>query len=100
MVAQGAMTGVDDVFGFTYLVTNACRNRFVSSGLKFRIRRYFSVDFKGRGGHGAMPNACIDAAVIASSFVMNLQTIVSRETDPLDPVVVTIGRMDVGPVLM
>ena len=43
-----------------------------------------------------MPNACIDAAVIASSFVMNLQTIVSRETDPLDPVVVTIGRMDVG----
>ena len=72
----------------------------MSSGLKFRIRRYFSVDFKGRGGHGAMPNACIDAAVIASSFVMNLQTIVSRETDPLDPVVVTIGRMDVGPVLM
>ena len=45
--------------------------------------------------YGAMPNACIDAAVIASSFVMNLQTIVS-ETDPLDPVVVTIGRMDVG----
>lgn len=96
MVAQGAMTGVDDVFGLHIwsqmpVGTASCR-----VGSSFASADIFSVDFKGRGGHGAMPNACIDAAVIASSFVMNLQTIVSRETDPLDPVVVTIGRMDVG----
>lgn len=78
MVAQGAMTGVDDVFGLHIwsqmpVGTASCR-----VGSSFASADIFSVDFKGRGGHGAMPNACIDAAVIASSFVMNLQTIVSR----------------------
>ncbi|MDS6632473.1 hypothetical protein QYS46_25055 [Klebsiella michiganensis] len=43
-----------------------------------------------------MPEACVDAAVVASAFVMNLQAIVARETSPLESAVVTIGKMDVG----
>lgn len=43
-----------------------------------------------------MPEATIDAAVVASAFVMNLQAIVSRETSSLDSAVVTIGKMEVG----
>lgn len=54
------------------------------------------MKFKGRGGHGSMPEATVDAAVVASSFVMNLQAVISRETSALESAVVSIGKMDVG----
>jgi amidohydrolase len=50
----------------------------------------------GRGGHIAMPHKCIDAIVVASALVMNIQTAVSRNTDPIQPVVVSIGTFNAG----
>ncbi len=50
----------------------------------------------GKGGHGAYPEKCIDPVVIASRIVLDLQTIVSREISPLDPVVVTVGSIHGG----
>src|SRR5262249_2949501 len=50
----------------------------------------------GRGGHGAMPFNTIDPIVIAARTVMALQTIVSRENNPMDPVVLTIGSIHGG----
>jgi hippurate hydrolase len=50
----------------------------------------------GRGGHGAMPFSTIDPVVMAARTVMSLQTIVSRENNPMDPVVVTIGSIHGG----
>jgi amidohydrolase len=50
----------------------------------------------GKGGHGAYPEKCIDPIVIASRIVMDLQTIVSREISPLEPVVVTVGSIHGG----
>ncbi|GGC99757.1 M20 family metallopeptidase [Enterococcus wangshanyuanii] len=96
MVKQGAMTGVDDVFGIHIWSQMLSGTASCVAGSSFASADIFSIDFKGRGGHGAMPDACVDAALIASSFVMNVQSIVSRETNPLDPVVVTVGKMDVG----
>jgi hippurate hydrolase len=57
-----------------------------------------SVDlrFFGVGGHGALPNATIDPIVIASRFVLSVQTLVSRENDPFDPAVVTVGSIHGG----
>ena len=57
-----------------------------------------SVDItvRGYGGHGAAPQATKDPIVIASEIVMMLQTIVSRETDPLEHVVVTVGSFHSG----
>jgi len=57
-----------------------------------------SIDiiFKGRGGHGSMPNATIDPVLIASRFVVDVQSIVSREVDPQAPGVVTIGAIQGG----
>jgi amidohydrolase len=57
-----------------------------------------SVDItvRGYGGHGAAPQATKDPIVIASEIVMMLQTIVSRETDPQDHVVVTVGSFHSG----
>ena len=54
------------------------------------------VIIRGVGGHGAFPHQAIDPVVAASSAVMALQTVVSRNTDPLDPVAVTVGAIKGG----
>src|SRR5258708_31911694 len=48
------------------------------------------------GGHGAFPQSAIDPVVIAARIILSLQTIVSRENDPLDPAVVTVGSIHGG----
>jgi len=50
----------------------------------------------GRGGHGAKPNITIDPIVIAAKIVVSLQTLVSRENDPFQPAVVTVGSFHAG----
>lgn len=57
-----------------------------------------SVDItvKGVGGHGAYPNTTKDPIVLASRIVGALQTLVSREIDPQDPAVVTVGSFQAG----
>src|SRR6185437_4422441 len=52
-----------------------------------------SVDIivHGKGGHGAAPHTTIDPVVLAARIVLDLQTLVSRETNPIDPAVVTVG---------
>ena len=57
-----------------------------------------SVDItvKGVGGHGAYPHTTRDPIVLASQIVMALQTLVSRENNPLDPAVVTVGSFQAG----
>jgi amidohydrolase len=57
-----------------------------------------SVDIvvRGKGGHGASPHTTVDPIVLAARIVLDLQTIVSREIDPLDPAVVTVGSIHGG----
>ncbi|MSQ94931.1 MAG: amidohydrolase [Gemmataceae bacterium] len=57
-----------------------------------------SVDIivKGKGGHGAAPHATIDPIVLAARIILDLQTIVSRERNPLEPAVVTVGSIHGG----
>ncbi len=50
----------------------------------------------GRGGHGARPQLAVDPIVIAARIVVSLQTIVARETNPIDPAVVTVGTIRGG----
>lgn len=55
-----------------------------------------NVTIFGRGGHGSMPNRCIDPVVIASHIVVRLQTIVSRVTPPDEVAVITVGSIHAG----
>ena len=50
----------------------------------------------GRGGHAAMPQNTVDPVVLAARIVLALQTVVSRENNPIDPVVVTVGAIHGG----
>ena len=54
------------------------------------------ITIYGVGGHGAYPEKCIDPIVIASRVVLDLQTIVSREISPFEPVVITVGSIHGG----
>ena len=54
------------------------------------------ITVRGRGGHGAYPQTTIDPIVLAARIVTSLQTVVSRETRPLDPAVVTVGSIHGG----
>ncbi len=54
------------------------------------------ITVTGRGGHGSMPQATVDPVVLASMIVIRLQTIVSREVDPSQTVVLTVGSIQAG----
>jgi amidohydrolase len=56
----------------------------------------FTIEILGSGGHGAMPHSARDPIVAAAHVITMLQTIVSREITPKDPVVVTIGAVNAG----
>jgi amidohydrolase len=55
-----------------------------------------NVEVQGRGTHGAIPHLGTDAVVIAAQIVMALQTVISRDVDPRQPAVVTIGSIRGG----
>jgi amidohydrolase len=56
----------------------------------------YRVTIQGKGGHGAMPHTTVDALLVAATIVTQLQVLISREVDPLKPVVVTIGTLHAG----
>lgn len=57
---------------------------------------YVDVTVYGQGGHGAMPHQTVDPIVLSAQIVLGLQTLVSRETNPTDPAVVTLGEIHGG----
>ena len=58
----------------------------------------FEIVVRGKGGHAALPHTTIDPIPVACAIVGQLQTLVSRGTDPLDAAVLTIGKIDSGTV--
>jgi hippurate hydrolase len=66
------------------------------SGPTMASSDYLTVTLQGQGGHGAMPHRANDPIVAAASLIMALQTVVSRNVDPLQPAVVTVGAIQAG----
>jgi hippurate hydrolase len=79
-----------------------CDARYAHGTVNFRAgQMQANVDtvdilVRGKGGHGAAPHTTIDPVVLAARIVLDLQTIASREVDPLDAVVVTVGSIHGG----
>jgi len=68
----------------------------VRPGTQMAASDGLSVLLHGRGGHGSRPHATIDPVVMAAATVMRLQTVVSREVDPREMAVVTVGSIHAG----
>ncbi|MEV4736512.1 MULTISPECIES: amidohydrolase [unclassified Microbacterium] len=68
----------------------------VRPGTQMAASDGLTVILHGRGGHGSRPHSTIDPVVMAAATVMRLQTIASREVDPRDVAVVTVGSIHAG----
>ncbi|MGK7378564.1 N-acetyldiaminopimelate deacetylase [Planococcus sp. 1R117A] len=67
-------------------------------GLLFANTSELYIDLHGKGGHAAFPHLTEDMAVAAASLLMQLQTIVSRNVNPMDSAVLTVGKLSAGTV--
>lgn len=96
MIAEGVLDGVDAIGGmhlWSFVPTGKVQWK---NGPLMASADGWNVIFTGKGGHGAMPHEAIDPTVAAASFIGALQTIVSREIDPVDTAVVSLGKMAAG----
>jgi N-acetyldiaminopimelate deacetylase len=70
----------------------------LKEGLLFANTSELFIDLKGKGGHAAYPHQTNDMVIAACSLVSQLQTVISRNVDPLDSAVITIGKITGGTV--
>lgn len=96
MIAEGVLAGVDAIFGGHIERHYAVGEIAVQPGLICAFTDEFKIIIRGPGGHAAKPHESIDCIVAASFLVTNLQTLVSRETNPVFPAVVTVGKINGG----
>lgn len=96
MIKAGAMQGVDGIIGL-HLISGYPLGRVgVRSGPVFASADRFTIKVIGKGGHAAMPETTVDPIVISAYIITALQTLISRETSPFRPAVVTIGIIQAG----
>src|SRR5437867_2599505 len=86
----------DAVFGMHNMPGVPQGRLVLRDGAAMASSDYATVTLTGIGGHGAMPHRAADPVVAAASIVMALQTIVSRNIDPLQMAVVTVGALHAG----
>ncbi len=97
MVEDGMMDrfGIQEVYGMHNMPNLPIGEFAIRSGPLMAAADEFEIVVNGRGGHAAMPHVCIDPVVVASNIVLALQSIASRGTRPIDPVVVSVTTMEV-----
>ncbi len=96
MIEDGAIDGVDVIYG-VHLWTPIPYGQLASApGPLMASTDEFFIDVKGKGGHGGMPHAAVDSLLIGAQLVVQLQSIVSRNVNPLQPAVLTVGTFNSG----
>jgi amidohydrolase len=96
MIEEGALEGVDYILGMHVWPELPEGTVGYRSGPFFAAADTFHLDIIGKGGHGAKPDMTVDPIVVSSKVIDALQMISSREIDPLEPVVVTVGSIHGG----
>ena len=98
MIKEGLfeMFPVDSVYGLHNWPGMPAGTFGVGSGPFMAAADMFDLTINGRGGHAALPDQCIDPIVVASQVVSALQTITSRNTHPVDSVVISVTQIHAG----
>ncbi len=96
MVDEGAVDGVDAIFGLHGWPTLPLGHVAVKPGPFMASADFFRVVVQGKGCHGAQPAAGVDPVVVAAHITTALQTIVSREINPCKPGIVTVAHIEAG----
>jgi hippurate hydrolase len=96
VIDSGLIDDVDAIFAGHVTRRYPVGEIMVGDGVITAQSDKFSIEITGRGGHGARPHEGIDAVIIAGGLISAVQTIVSRELNPVHPSVITIGRVEAG----
>ncbi|MGB3536529.1 MAG: M20 aminoacylase family protein [Mesorhizobium sp.] len=98
MVKDGMMDrfAITKVFGMHNMPSLPIGHFAIRPGPIMAATAEFTITVKGRGGHAAMPNGTIDPIVITSQLVTALQTITSRNADPVEALVVSVTKFHAG----
>lgn len=98
MLKDGALDGVTPDLGFAVHVMNRIPvgSIAVRNGPVMTSADKLGITVTGRGGHGANPHSAVDPVVAAAQVITALQTLVSRETHPLKPAVLSITMLKAG----
>jgi amidohydrolase len=100
MIQEGVLENpkVDATFGLHIWTTHPVGKIALNRGALMAGVHQFEATIIGKGGHGAAPHQTVDALVTAAQAIVNLQTVVSRNINPLDTAVVTVGSIHAGNV--
>lgn len=96
MIKDGCLEGVDEIYGIHLWNYQQYGEVGVKEGPILAAADVFEIQIKGIGGHGAAPQGSVDAVVVSAHLITALQTIVSRNTNPLESTVVSVGMINGG----
>lgn len=96
MLDDGALENVEAIFGLHVSSKHPVGKVASRPGPILAASGFFEAVISGKGGHAAIPQHTIDPILAASNVIVNLQHLVSREADPLDSQVVTVGKFQGG----
>lgn len=96
MIQGGALEGVDSAFGIHIWSMIPAGKISVRGGPQLAAVDKFIINIEGKGGHASAPHECIDPIVCLGAMISNLQSVVSRECNPADAAVLTIGKVSSG----
>jgi amidohydrolase len=96
MVEEGVLEEVDRIFGLHVYSILPFGTLGYRPGPLMAAGDFFDVKITGKGGHGGLPHLTVDPIVIAANVINALQTLVSREVDPVESAVMSICKMSSG----
>ena len=96
MIAEGALTGVDSIIGTHLWQPLSVGTMGITYGPMMASPDEFSIKIKGKGGHCSMPHQTVDALLVGAQIVVALNTIVSRNVDPMEQAVISLGVFKSG----
>lgn len=96
ILASGLLDDVDAIFGSHVWPDLPFGKIAVKEGAMMANSDHFTIKFIGASSHAAKPHEGVDAVVMGSQFVNAMQTLISRNTDPMNSAVLTIGRFIAG----
>ncbi|GHV36868.1 amidohydrolase [Synergistales bacterium] len=99
MVREGVLDGVSAIAGMHLWAHVSSGKVQWRAGPVMASVDGWKVKFTGKGGHGAMPQNAVDPTVTSANFILALQTIVSREINPLETGVISVGKLVSGDVI-
>ena len=96
MIREGALEGVDAIGGLHIWSNVPSGEVAFRKGAIMASADVWEVEIHGKGGHGSMPHKAVDPTIAAATIITTVQTVVSRELDPQDTVVVSLGQIEAG----